>query len=505
MANTGGATQKTYKYDVWGNLLSQEGNSGNSRTFTGHFFDAEIGMFYFGARYYDSRLGRFISQDPNMGNTTSPMSLHRYLYANANPMRYIDLDGCKNVSYLDECARHASGLARGIDQAGQETITETGAMVADVGMGAIKMLLLSPKQRRAMEKSRYLSRARSHIGRQVQDKVPLKQIVFESVEGIVMTPIKFVGSLTDMNISPEERGKLLFGTVASVGSIYGGVKTTIRIGKAARATSHSLKAGYQALKLMKRKRVGKRFDPDIGDYVPTKGAFDFKDAYTLSKAGVEAGKLQITGGLTETGSVRNLLSNLKASFKNKKSLRSGEYDIIKGKLPGDIDVMIGGKKTPKIMADTKWARDLNRQAGVPLYDITPGHGINGLQMPKKLMGEGTPVHGVLMDKVRLNPKLLDGNMVKAGPYLEEGIFFTGAEAKLLGGPAKAGRYAVIVKHGKVVFRKPQKVIYYNRAPQIPLGWLDPLDSMLGGPLTPLGNSLWVTNIAQGATIGLTEE
>jgi len=500
MADTGGATQKTYKYDAWGNILEQDGNSGNPRTFTGHFLDEETGLLYFGARYYDSSLGRFISQDPDMGDTTAPITLHRYLYANANPMRYVDLDGHKGVSFGECWLEQSRGVREGIDQAGQEMITETGAMVADVGMGAIKMLLLSPRQRRAVEKSRYLSRARSHIGRQIQDGVPLKQIVLESAEGIVMTPVRFVKSLTDMSISPQERGKLLFGTVASVGSIYGGIKTVIRLPKKIRATTHSLKAGYQALKLMKHKRsVGLK-----------KGAYVFKDAYNLAKAGVKAGKLRISGGLTEkaanwSGSAENLLSNLKESFKGRRSMRAAEYNISKGKLPGDLDTMIGGRKIPKVMADTKWARELNRQAGVPLYDITPGHGINGIQMPKKLMGEGTPVHGILMDKVRMNPKLLDGNMVKAGPYLEEGIFFTGAEAKMMGGPATAGRYAVIVKHGKVVFRKPQKVIYYNRFPEIPLGWLDPVESVLGGPMTPWGNRMWATGTASGMAVGLWDQ
>ena len=121
------------------------------------------------------------------------------------------------------------------------------------------------------------------------------------------------------------------------------------------------------------------------------------------------------------------------------------------------------------------------------------------------MGEGVPVHNIVMDKVRMNPKLLDGDMVKAGPYLEEGIFFTGAEAKMLGGPAKAGRYSVIVKHGRVVFRKPQKVIYYNRLPEIPLGWLDPLDSMMSSPRIPLGYRLWMPKIASGTSSGLSEE
>ena len=518
MANTGGGTQKSYKYDAWGNVLSQEGNSSNARTFTGHFFDAETGMYYFGARYYDSRLGRFISQDPSMGDTDSPMSLHRYLYANANPMRYIDLDGYRSVSFYDCWTKHASGVISGINQAGQEMLTETGAMVADAGMGAIKMFLLSPKQRRMVDKSPYLSRARSHIGRQIQDGVPLEQIVIESVEGIVMTPIKFVGSLTNTNISPEERGKLLFGTVASVASIYGGVTKAIRIGKAVgktvRATSHGLKAGYQAMKLMSRKRVGKRFDPGEGDYVEVTGDFVFKDAYTLSKAAVKAGKMEITGGLTEYvdfgTSARNLLSNLKASFKGKKSQRTAQYDIIKGKLPGDIDMNLGGKNIPKIMTDSKWARELNRKLTVETMDPTPTHGVTGVNFPPELLGKNIrgfeTFNKAIMDKVRLNPKLLDGDMVKAGPYLEQGVFVTKAEAKMLGGSVKKpGRHAVIVKHGKVVFRKPQQVIYYKRAPQIPLGWLDRLDSMMGSSHIPLGYRLWVPRTARGTSSGLSDE
>jgi hypothetical protein len=96
-------------------------------------------------------------------------------------------------------------------------------------------------------------------------------------------------------------------------------------------------------------------------------------------------------------------------------------------------------------------------------------------------------------------------MVKAIPYLEKGVYFTAKEAKRLGGPAKSGRYAVIVKHGKVVFRKPQRILYYNRFPEIPLGWLDPLESVLGGPMTPWGNRMWTTGTASGMAVGLWDQ
>jgi RHS repeat-associated protein len=59
-------------------------------TFTGHLYDQETGLFYFGARYYDPETGRFLSQDPVAGDALNPPSLHKYLYAYSSPMNYTD-------------------------------------------------------------------------------------------------------------------------------------------------------------------------------------------------------------------------------------------------------------------------------------------------------------------------------------------------------------------------------------------------------------------------------
>ncbi len=50
-------------------------------------------MIYFGARYYDPDIARFITQDSYLGESGTPPSLHRYLYAYSNPTVYIDLYG----------------------------------------------------------------------------------------------------------------------------------------------------------------------------------------------------------------------------------------------------------------------------------------------------------------------------------------------------------------------------------------------------------------------------
>lgn len=83
----------TYIYDAYGNLLKQTGTTDNDYLYTGEQYNAATGLYYLRARYMNPETGTFTSMDSYAGTLDNPVSLHKYLYANANPIMYTDPSG----------------------------------------------------------------------------------------------------------------------------------------------------------------------------------------------------------------------------------------------------------------------------------------------------------------------------------------------------------------------------------------------------------------------------
>lgn len=100
LTDSTGEVSDAYRYGAFGELLSTSGTTDNPYRFTGERFDAVTGFTYLRERYYSSDIGRFLTRDPFEGTIDRPVSLHRYLYANANPIAFTDPTGRESLASL---------------------------------------------------------------------------------------------------------------------------------------------------------------------------------------------------------------------------------------------------------------------------------------------------------------------------------------------------------------------------------------------------------------------
>jgi len=123
VVNTSGTIVNANEYYAYGDFAQSytSGSGNNKYKFTGKERDTETNYDYFGARYYDSDLGRWLSVDP-LSSKYPGWSPYKYGYN--NPVRYYDPNGMFDTRIeIDE----ATGNVKNIVDDGKEEIT--GAIV----------------------------------------------------------------------------------------------------------------------------------------------------------------------------------------------------------------------------------------------------------------------------------------------------------------------------------------------------------------------------------------
>ncbi|MEO0826904.1 MAG: RHS repeat-associated core domain-containing protein, partial [Cyanobacteria bacterium J06642_9] len=103
-------------FDAFGRELRQEGTETEFQ-FAGEQRDNFVGLDYLRARYYDPDLGRFISRDPFSGFLDRPISLHKYQYADNNPVNNTDPSGLVTLTEIS-AARSIRNTLAGIQGTG---------------------------------------------------------------------------------------------------------------------------------------------------------------------------------------------------------------------------------------------------------------------------------------------------------------------------------------------------------------------------------------------------
>jgi len=89
------------EYAPYGQRLLKQDNGSNTLWYTGKEEEEELGIQYFGARWYDPSIGRFLAMDPVGFDEGNIQSYNKYAYANNNPYKYVDPDGRAVETALD--------------------------------------------------------------------------------------------------------------------------------------------------------------------------------------------------------------------------------------------------------------------------------------------------------------------------------------------------------------------------------------------------------------------
>jgi len=90
-AVTSGAQSGDIKYFPYG--ATRSGAVSTAYKFTGQRLDDSTGLYYYGARYYDAAIGRFVQADSIVPGAGNPQALNRYSYVLNNPLKYHDPSG----------------------------------------------------------------------------------------------------------------------------------------------------------------------------------------------------------------------------------------------------------------------------------------------------------------------------------------------------------------------------------------------------------------------------
>ena len=93
MTDESGKVVRTTQYHPYGATYATAGTRDTAWKFTGQKEDANTGLYYYNARYYDPQLGIFLTADTITRNPYDPQSLSRYIYCRNNPVIYTDPNG----------------------------------------------------------------------------------------------------------------------------------------------------------------------------------------------------------------------------------------------------------------------------------------------------------------------------------------------------------------------------------------------------------------------------
>jgi len=126
----GGALLAAYEYDAFGQTIRASGTHAdkNNFRFSTKYTDAETGLLYYGRRYYNPTLGRWLGRDP----IAEKGGLHLYGFTTNNPVNRWDLLGMNSPVMMAAFVVKADRILSG-DMTGTEGDSDDWIVIGEPG------------------------------------------------------------------------------------------------------------------------------------------------------------------------------------------------------------------------------------------------------------------------------------------------------------------------------------------------------------------------------------
>ncbi|TLM97831.1 hypothetical protein FDZ73_24410 [bacterium] len=118
--NVDGSIKAETRYGAWGNTSHSSGVIPTDRKYTGQIEESSINLMWYGSRWYDPALGRFISPDsivPGVGEGGNPISVGHVRQGNFSPLvvdyhelQFLEQQNWENRHRLDDPNIRLSGV-----------------------------------------------------------------------------------------------------------------------------------------------------------------------------------------------------------------------------------------------------------------------------------------------------------------------------------------------------------------------------------------------------------
>jgi RHS repeat-associated protein len=110
LSDLNGSISGEFTYDAFGILRESSGILDLHHRYCSEFYDADLGMYYLRARWYQPDLGRFWTMDTFEGRSGEPITLHKYLYCGGDPINGRDPSGMETLTEMTAVQTLKSGL-----------------------------------------------------------------------------------------------------------------------------------------------------------------------------------------------------------------------------------------------------------------------------------------------------------------------------------------------------------------------------------------------------------